>query len=215
MATNYTPEQIYNRVLEDGGKTPADDLAKEFGFRGHGQILQAIGKHILARMTVGENLAYPKLNVPLPEVRRSKDLNLAKRAGVDTKLQIGHAKLKELGDFDQVSAFEISVSEQDGAQVLVLKPVARFGDASEVTKASRPTRAKKAEAGTSSTLGSGSPSTSTLTVSGNTTATETPAEVKAAIPDEIPTKVTPAAAIPEPTAETELDDEDALNPNMI
>lgn len=208
----YSPEQIYNMVLEDNGNTNADELAKQFGLRNHGQILQRIGQHILSSMQKGINLSYPKLNVPLPTVRKTRKLNVAYRSGVETKLQISAAKLKELGNFDEVSTFEITTTELNGENVLVFKPVAFFGNNSN------PTSSSTSSSSGSNTVGSGSSNMS----SSSFTNSNTPTEISQAIPesttveissfDDIPNTVTSSSNVP---SVEETEDEEELNPNMI
>lgn len=231
MANTLTPEQIYNRIVEDSGRTPADDLAKELGLKSHGMLMQVIGKHLMTVFTqTGEMKPYPQMNIPLPELKKSKTANTAGRRQEDSKLQIGPAKLKELGDFDQVSNFEILVEEREGEKVLVLKPLARFGSTTPAGKSQSTAKVEKAEP-MSSTPVPTSPSTSTSSDESSATATSAP-EVQAAIPsavdtgssstesddsglgdDFIPNVVTPASKVPSVTAEEE--EEDALNNHMI
>lgn len=223
--TKLTHEQIYQRVLDDNGETSADDLAKSMGLRGHGAILQHVGKHILAHFQqTGVMLAYPKLNVPLPTIRRSRTPNLATRSSTDAKLQIGSLRLKELGDFDQVASFEVFKHDLDGDQVLVLKPISRFG----VDVAVKPPRSSSKRStkttetpNASSTAASGSQQTTSSTAIVSAAPTETAPEIRAAVPAEaedtgLPNTVTPASKVPVVSGTgSALDEDEGLNPQMI
>lgn len=212
---NYSPEEIYNRVVADNGVTNADDLAKEFGLRTHNQILQRIGQHILSSMQRGITLAYPKLNVPLPVTRKTRKLNVAYRTGTETKLQISAAKLKDLGGFDDVSTFEISASEINGENVLVFKPIARFNSSNPTSTTSFSTTGNSGSNAVGSGFGHGNSSSSSNS--------GTPTELTQAVPenttveissfDDIPNTVTSSSNVPSVSEETE--DEEEFNANMI
>lgn len=214
---NFTAEEIYNRVVEDNGNTNADELAKEFGLRNHGQILQRIGQHILTSMQRGVTLSYPKLNIPLPTVRKTRKLNVAYRTGVDTKLQISAAKLKDLGGFDEVSTFEISTSEINGENVLVFRPVARFNNTNPTSNSSSGTTSQ-GNSGSNTAESGYSSSNSSTGMSSNT-----PTEVSSAIPadntaveisyDDVPNTVTSSSNVP--VVEESTEDEEEFNANMI
>jgi hypothetical protein len=207
-----TPSEIYNYVLNDNAQTPADDIAKHFGFRSHNQILQAIGKHILAEMQKGNMISYPKMNISLPTAKRSRGTNITTRSNSDAKLQVGANKL---GEFDNVSSFEILTKEIDGEQMLVFKPLSRFENTSNNTSStsgkSQSNSTNSTVNNTSNTVESGSNSTNSSTDNNSEEVTSNPApELVAAIP----ASSTPISQIPEVTVDEE-DDEFALNANMI
>ena len=196
----FTSEQIYQRLIEDNGATPADEMAKSLGLKGHDQLLKHIGKHFYAvTLATGEQPRMPKLNIALPEAKKPKPTNLVTRTAVDARIQIGSVMLKELG-FEEFASFEIQTMQvthegEEPVLGLYLKPIAKFGDetAPAVIKRHRRTKAEleAARAQASSVV---------------------PKIEEPATPKGIPATVTPAAQIPVPAG---LDDDDELNANMI
>lgn len=210
----FTPESIYNAVAADNGKTPAAELAKQFGLKNQGQLMQTLSKHILANFSQngGQMLPYPPLNVTIQEVRQTRSSsNNVNRYTPDAKLVINTNKLKELGKFDEVSTFEISV--QDGN--IVLTPLARFAPSAYQMVAENSDQPKKRGRRPKSELletvpitGNASESTGAATSTSATVSSATPTEVAAAIP---------AAPVLEPEVEDEEfeDEEFELNANMV
>lgn len=209
-----TPEFIYATVFADNGVTPANELATQFGLKNHGQIMQAIGKYILSEFNkTGEMLPYPKMNVTIQETRKVRSTsNHVNRQGPDSPVSIKTSKLKELGNFDQISTFEVSVS--NGA--LVLTPLARFAPSAYQMVAElsdqpkkRGRRPKNEQLETIPITGNGLSAAVSTSVNASSA---TPTEVAAAVP------VAPAIA-PDTSNDNESDFEDEeeleLNANMV
>lgn len=206
-----TPEFIYNTVLADNGNTPASELATQFGLKNHGQIMQAIGKHILAYFSqTGEMLPYPKMNVTIQETRKVRSTsNHLNRQTPDSPISIKTSKLKELGNFDQVSTFEVSINNGN----IVLTPLARFAPSAYQMVAElsdqpkrRGRRPKEEQLETIPITGNGF--NSVVSTSGNVSSA-TPTEVAAAVP------VAPPAPVITNDEEEVEDEEFELNANMV